>query len=165
MSSFSKKLNENNQFIIAIKVITCPTVEQYEDGTARKLMINATTRRALVDTGATNSCISQEYADKLKLIPIGKSSITTAGADCEVNRYKVDFAIPVTTTALQPTQGNGKDDTAPIIIGEEYWAHAQHKVNSIPSINRDRGFDFILGMDILSKMHITMFNKEIIMSF
>lgn len=165
MSSFNKKLNENAQFIIAIKVIKCPTAKEYRNGAAQDLIVSADSKRALIDTGASNTCISQEYADELQLIPIGKSSITTAGNNCEVSRYKIDFAIPVATTALQTTEKDGKKITKPIVIGEEHWAHAQHKIHSITSIGKDRGFDVILGMDILSKMHITMFNSEIIMSF
>ena len=165
MSSFNKKLNENMQFIIAIKVIKCPTAEEHRNGVAQNLIINTDPKRALIDTGATNTCISQEYANELQLIPIGKTSIRTAGNNCYVNRYKIDFAIPVARTALQTTEKDGKKITEEIIIGEEHWAHAQHKIHSIPAIGKDRGFDVILGMDILSKMHITMFNSEIIMSF
>lgn len=165
MSSFNKKLNNSAQFIIAIKVIKSPTVEEYKNGRAQNLIISANPKRALIDTGASNTCIAQEYADELELIPIGKSSITTAGNNCDVSRYKIDFAIPVATTALQTTEKDGKKSAEQIIIGEEHWAHAQHKIHSIPSIGKDRGFDVILGMDILYKMHITMFNGEIIMSF
>ena len=163
MSSFNKKLNNSNQFIIAIKVIKSPTIEEYKNGTAQKLITLTKSKRALIDTGATHTCISQEYADELQLIPIGKLSITTASNDCEVKRYKIDFAIPV--TALRTTEKDGKKNSEEIIIDEVHWAHSQHKIHSIPSIGRDRGYDIILGMDILSKMHITMFNKQIIMSF
>ena len=72
--------------------------------------------------------------------------------------------IPV-ITALRTTEKEGKKDSEEFIIDEAHWAHSQHKIHSIPSIGRDRGYDIILGMDILSKMHITMFNKQIIMSF
>lgn len=54
MSSFNKKLNNNSQFIIAIKVIKCPTAEEYKDGTAQNLIISADSKRALIDTGASN---------------------------------------------------------------------------------------------------------------
>lgn len=165
MSSFSKKLNNSAQFIIAIKVIKSPTSEEYKNGVAQNLITNVNPKRALIDTGASNTCIAQEYADELQLIPIGKSSITTAGSNCEVSRYKIDFAIPVATTALQAIEKDGKKSTEQIIIGEEHWAHIQHKIHSIPPIGKDRGFDIILGMDILFKMHITMFDGEIIMSF
>ena len=92
MSSFNKKLNDINQFIIAIKVIKSPTIEEYKNGTAQKLITLTKSKRALIDTGATHTCISQEYADELQLIPIGKLSITTASNDCGVKRYKIDYS-------------------------------------------------------------------------
>ena len=165
MSSFNKKLNQNNQFIIGVKVIKCLTEKQYKDGTAQNLIISNKPRRALIDTGASSTCICQEYADELQLIAIGQSTIMTADDECDVNRYKIDLAIPVATTSLRPTEENGKKGVGQIIIDEKHWTHFQYNIHSIPSVNRDRGFDLILGMDILSRMHITMFNGDIIMSF
>ena len=89
----------------------------------------------------------------------------TAGNPCQVNKYKVDFAIPVENTKLTPIKEKSKKNEKLILIDVEHWVHAQHKILSIPSINQDRGFDFIIGMDILSKMHITIFNRQVIMSF
>ena len=132
MSSFNKKLNNSNQFIIAIKVIKSPTIEEYKNGTAQKLITLAKSKRALIDTGANNTCISQECADELQLISIGNLLITTASNNCNVNRYKIDFAIPV-ITALRTTEKEGKKDSEEFIINEAHWAHAQHKIHSIPS--------------------------------
>ncbi len=165
MSSFNQSLNQKSQFIIAVKVIKCPTDEQYINEEAQALITGAKPRRALIDTGATNTCITQEFVDELGLIPVAQQSMMTAGEPCEVNQYQVDIAIPVTTTALQAVKENGKETMRIIPIGEENWGHAQHKVNAIPSVGKDRGFEVILGMDILSKMHITMFAGQIIMSF
>ena len=168
MSSFSQTLNDKGQFIIVIKVIKSPTDEQYQDGTAQGLIIDANPKRALIDTGASSTCIAQECADELELITIGKTSVITASGDCEVDRYTVDLAIPVSQTMLRPViREDGNREVEEVVIDETYWAHVQHRIHSIPAIgkDRDRGFDVILGMDILSKMHITMFNREIIVSF
>ncbi|SMN00674.1 expression validated by proteogenomic mapping: 2 unique peptides covering 8.1% of sequence [uncultured Candidatus Thioglobus sp.] len=166
MSSFNQTLNKNKQFIIAIKVVKSSKSDGYSNTEAQKLIIDAPIKRALIDTGASNTCIAQECADELELVPIGKSTITTASSNCDVNNYIVDFAIPVTTTALQPVKASDKQDGfVEQVVAEEHWAHAQRNIHSIPTIGRDRGFDVILGMDILSKMHITMFNEAIIMSF
>ena len=168
MSSFNQTLNDKSQFIITIKVIKSPTDEQYQDGTAQRLIIDAKPKRALIDTGASSTCIVQECVDELGLIPIGKTSITTASSYCEVDRYMVDLAIPVTQTALIPVEKDDGNRDAELVAGEtHWWAHIQYRIHSIPAIGKDhdRGFDIILGMDILSKMHITMFNGEIIMSF
>ena len=164
MSLFNQSLNDKNQFIIAIKVTKSHKPEEYEKGIAQ--IISASSKRALIDTGASNTCISQEYADDLSLIPIGKAQISTAGDNCDVSLYIIDLAIPVATTLLMPIEKeDGKKSFESIGIDETHWAHTQHRVFSIPAIGKDRGFDVILGMDILSKMHITMFGNQIIMSF
>lgn len=161
MSSFNQNLNDYNQIIIAIKVVKSYFSEEYLSDKAQQLLIEVSSKRALIDTGASNTCISQECADELELTSIGKATITTASGYCDVDRYIIDFAIPVTTTVLKTIKKDGGDNG----FEEDYWAHAQQSVNSIPAIGMDRGFDVILGMDVLYKMHITMFNKHIIMSF
>lgn len=46
------------------------------------------------DTGATGSCITQRVVDDLKLIPIGKTQISTANGLKMVNTYLVDIGLP-----------------------------------------------------------------------
>jgi len=166
MSSFSANLNNKRQFIIVVKVIKSPEPEAYKEGKAQELFAKKESKRALIDTGASTTCISQEYADELGLIPIALRNLITASDICQVNVYKVDIAIPVAVTALQPVKKkDGKTSIEQVVIREDNWAHLQHKVHSVPSIGKDRGYDVILGMDILSQMHITIFNKQIVMSF
>ncbi len=125
MSSFNQDLNSSNQFIISIKVVKSSKAEEYSDGKAQQLIIDANFKRALIDTGASNTCISQECADELGLIPIGKTTITTASNNCDVNRYIIDLAIPVATTVLKPIKkDDGEEGFEQVIIGEEHWAHA-----------------------------------------
>ena len=126
-------------------------------------MANAKPRGALVDTGATQTSIVQELADELHLMSRGQSTIMTAGSPCEAYQYQVDLAIPITEAVLQPTEKEGEVKIIP--IGEEYWAHVKREVSSLPSIDEDRGFDALLGMDILAQMHITIVGGKIIMSF
>ncbi len=165
MSSFNQDLNDKNQFIIRVKVVKSTVEKIPKNGEPSNLIIAANPKGALIDTGASNTCITQEYAKELQLIPISKTSITTAGPDCEANIYKIDLAIPVLMTKLRPVNKDGKQAIKPVVIGEEYWAHTEHKVLEITKSNKDRGFDVILGMDILNQMHITMFGGQIIMSF
>lgn len=166
MSSFSTVLNNKGQFIIVVKVIKSPEPKAYKERKAQELFAKKESKRALIDTGASNTCISQECAEELGLIPIAMENLTTASDVCQVNVYKVDIAIPVAITTLQPVKKkDGKTSIEQVVIREDNWAHLQHKVHSVPSIGKDRGFDVILGMDILSQMHITILNNRIIMSF
>ena len=59
---------------------------------------------ALVDTGATGSCVSKKIANKLGILPIGKTQMTTASGIVESNVYCVNLHIPVldgNTTAIR----------------------------------------------------------------
>lgn len=50
--------------------------------------------RALWDTGATHTCITEEIAKELKLIPVSKRDINTAGGVKTANVYVVDIQLP-----------------------------------------------------------------------
>ena len=50
--------------------------------------------RALWDTGATNTCISEETAKKLAMIPTGKINIKTPSGTKEKYTYMVNIALP-----------------------------------------------------------------------
>jgi hypothetical protein len=50
--------------------------------------------RGIWDTGATASCINQKIVDDLKLIPLGKTEISTANGLKDVNTYLIDIGLP-----------------------------------------------------------------------
>lgn len=47
---------------------------------------------ALVDTGASRTCIAQSVAEGLGIDPVGKGRMHTAGGSTAVNMYQVRFA-------------------------------------------------------------------------
>ncbi len=166
MPSFSKPLNSHGQFLIAVKITKSQVAESKDKNSVIANLVRSPIRRALIDTGATKTCISQECADDLGLFPVGMAEMQTAADTRQVDQYLIDFAIPVVKTALKESKkedGSRSFETIP--IGEENWAHIEHKVNALPPSGKGRGFDMLLGMDILSKMHITIFGGNIIMSF
>lgn len=62
---------------------------------------------ALVDTGASETCISREVAKELQLQPSGKIDMNTAGGVVAVNVYDVQLAILLgsrSDAAGSPTQ-------------------------------------------------------------
>ena len=67
-------------------------------------MDNCAQANALVDTGATRSCVSQRIADKLKVAPIDKKHVQTAGGVFPKNVYRINFHIPIYYKASS-TQG------------------------------------------------------------
>ena len=50
--------------------------------------------RALWDTGASRTCISDDVANKLALIPTGRQTINTPSGSKIVNTYLVDIVLP-----------------------------------------------------------------------
>ena len=95
------------------------------------------------DTGATSSVITQEVADKLGLIPSGRTTVNTASETGHVtDTYLVDIYL--------------KNDLR--IQGVEVT------VGTIDTIN---GFDCLIGMDIitLGDFSITNYKGETCMSF
>lgn len=98
------------------------------------------TTTALWDTGATNSCISDEVAKKLSLIPTKKKNIVTPSGMKEVSTYFVDLILP-NRVCINNVEVNGSE------IGKQ-----------------DLGV--LIGMDIITLGDFSLSNKgETIFSF
>lgn len=54
--------------------------------------------RSLWDTGATGTCISQEIAEELSLVPRGKTIINTPSGQRVSNTYLIDLVLPNNVT-------------------------------------------------------------------
>lgn len=102
-----------------------------------KMFINA---KALVDTGASRSCISRNFAENTKLISFTMIESLTAQGSHVVPVYQINLVLPNNVMFVD-----------------------------LPSVEFSGGsdFDFIIGMDILSKgdMSITNANSEMVFSF
>lgn len=83
----------------------------------------------LLDTGATNSCISSEVVRRLQLEPIGKRSIHTAAGESVVNNYSVSVVVFL------------ESDPATVLC--------QH-VNAA-EFTPSPGLDVLIGLDIISQ--------------
>ena len=55
---------------------------------------------ALIDTGATSTCITSSVADKIGLKPIGKRQMASATHRTEVNSYQVRVILPFGDTGI-----------------------------------------------------------------
>ena len=62
--------------------------------TKKNNKVNFISGKALWDTGATVSVITPEFAKKLKLIPIGKTTVLGINSKEEVNKYLIDIILP-----------------------------------------------------------------------
>jgi hypothetical protein len=103
----------------------------------RKLLINA---KALVDTGASGFCVSRDFAKSSRRAAFTMTEVLTAKGSDIVPAYHLDLLLPNNVMFV-----------------------------NIPSVEfaGGRDFDFILGMDILSKgdVAITNANNEMVFSF
>jgi predicted aspartyl protease len=135
--AFTYRIPQNHQhaIVIGIKVGIPLPVENAPAG--KKLLIDA---KALVDTGASGSCISQRFAESAKLISFTMTESFTAQGSHFVPVYRIDLLLPNNVMFI-----------------------------NLPSVGfaGRRDFDFILGMDILSKgdIAITNANNEMMFSF
>ena len=90
--------------------------------------------KALIDTGATNTCISPKIIEDLSLIPEGKRPVLTATHETSANLFHVSFYIPIAAQI-------GKD--------LRFDAHETSNVE-VTEIMQPNNFDVLLGMDILA---------------
>lgn len=161
MSSFNQQINRFGQFIIVARVCAPTRSKEEFDNTFK----HAKGYRALVDTGATGCCISKQVVTDLALKPYTKKTISTAGKPYISSVYAVDLAISVTQTALRPErQKDGGVVLKEHSMGETSMTFQQVTVFEVPDVGADRGFDVILGMDVLMHLHITIFSGQIIIS-
>ena len=110
--------------------------------------------RALLDTGAQTTGISQKVVDALGLVSDGWATVAGAhGEPKETPTFTVDIHLPISEMvdspdgAMQNTFSRGIGSMEVTLLG----------------LN-NAGFDVLLGMDFLSSFHITVFNGTFIIS-
>lgn len=96
--------------------------------------------KALWDTGASKSSISQRIVDDLSLIPIGKNNVSTANGVVPVNTYFVDIGLPngMTVKNVSVTCCNLGEDID-VLIGMDIIRHGDF---SITNVNNKTTFSF-----------------------
>ena len=161
MPSFNQKINNNGQFIVKVKVfLPCDNEHDYN-----RYANNANSYLALVDTGANTCSISEKIVTDLELKPHSQRSIMTAGKPHDSFVYLAGLTVPVANTALQYQKlQDGSTILQPVVVSESSAGFSAIQVTSFPDVGVARGFDLILGMDMLLGYHITIHNGIIIIS-
>ena len=100
--------------------------------------------QALVDTGATQSCITPSTARELGLVSMGMVNMITGGGAVSVNRYHANITLSSGVT-IENLSLNELNELA----------------------TGDHGFDAIIGMDILTlgDASLTTFEGKTVFSF
>ena len=161
MPSFNLRINDLGQFIILVKVFP-PSQNKLDYDQS---LSEAKSYPALVDTGANTCSISEKVVTNLYLKPYGKQEIMTAGELHRTFVYMVGIAVPVTNAVFRSErQPNGSTITKAVPISEASTGLPRVKVTSFPDVGKERGFDLILGMNMLMPYHITIHNGDMIIS-
>lgn len=105
--------------------------------------------RALVDTGATKTCVSKRVVDKLGLDAKGKQMMNSASDLAEVNEYRIHLTIPT------------KDSEYPTEIKTEHWINR----SVMELLNPSGGYDILLGMDILERCNLFIARGDFFLSY
>jgi len=125
---------KDNQAVIKVTVGDPNTLEQ----------VNG--YEALVDTGAQNTLVSSKIIHDLQLLPIGSDVIRTIGGDTiPTNIYHTNVSIPI--------QLSSND-----VVGTGFSIDVALLPFQPPN------FDVLLGMDFISKFHITSWGNQMILS-
>lgn len=105
---------------------------------------------ALIDTGSTNTGVTQRVVDALGADQIGVEEIWHANGELLTTpSYRVVVGIPITTSL-------DSGETHTYVSGESLI------VDLIP--DQLDGVDIILGMDLLRSFHITAYGSQCIIS-
>jgi gag-polyprotein putative aspartyl protease len=101
--------------------------------------------KALFDTGAQVTCISQRVADKLQLIPRGRGRIVSASETKETNTYV--FYVGFVMTAAPAAAAGGYSGQMNVFgLFEGLEIHAED----------DDDVDVLIGMDVLARGNFTV---------
>jgi hypothetical protein len=107
---------------------------------------------ALLDTGASSTCVSRKVVEEVGLRPTGKMPVIGVHGSTPTNTYQftVGFIVP-----------QGQDATGALLADLTMFA-----VDGIEFANVGCGFDVLLGRDVLCRGQFTMtFNGQFVICF
>jgi hypothetical protein len=107
---------------------------------------------ALIDTGASSTCISQKVVSDVGLNPTGKMPVVGVHGSTPTNTYQftVGFIIP-----------QGQDPTGALVANITLFP-----VDGIEFANTGCGFDVLLGRDVLCRGQFSLtFNGQFVICF
>jgi hypothetical protein len=104
------------------------------------------TVRALVDTGATSTCISKNVAREVEFEPVGKVQVHGVGGLVSHNSYLFHIAFPFQMA------GQLSPNLPPPNAGQvQASLHVLEKlIQGFEFDNASAGFDVLLGMDVIA---------------
>lgn len=139
--------HNGSQLFLIVAIIPSqsgPSIAAAPEGDVYAGPISALT--ALVDTGATTTCLSRDIAKALNFQPVGKTQVHGVGGLVDHNRYLFYVGFPVGMTT-QPVSG------LPPPTPGQFTANVHILSKLIQGSEFDGGnapFQVLLGMDVIS---------------
>ncbi|MYE38434.1 MAG: hypothetical protein F4X82_02875 [Candidatus Spechtbacteria bacterium SB0662_bin_43] len=155
MPYFTTELKDD-RFLIKSWIEGISRVEQIELDLNKRVdldtdqnAIKLKTIEGLIDTGATHSCITEEVASELEIPVLTRNMIGTAGNDTLCSFYKAILYIPIQSSVDKKMHYFAKTGT----------------FAGLPEQKKHRGYDCIIGMDILSHFTFQYANGQLTMGW
>lgn len=145
MPTFKGSLNQDNQIMIKVWV----------DKSKKGLQ----SYKGLVDTGASHTCISKKVVDDFNLDPEGQRLVSTPTGDVPVFLYSINFYLAISKTSWYINK-QGLRRKKP---KTSWFTKKNLEVSMLKNENID--FDVLIGMDVVSKLSLNIFNKDFYISF
>lgn len=133
--------NPNVGAIIQIAILPIDLI-QNSDGSPKPPPQNIPFFNALIDTGASCTCVSANAAQQAKLVPTGKAPMAGATGSTAKNKYAFGAGFMI----------NAKQDASGAVGGDLFLM----QVNGMEFDNHGGTFDVLLGRDIICKGVFTM---------
>ena len=121
--AFTEKSDKIEKVLITKCYVSEPVFEWYPD-------LPFTEFRALWDTGATFSSISNRVATQLKLIPVSEITIYHALGQGVVNEYDIGIILPNKLLIPYITVGEGKFSDIDVLIGMDIISQGDFSVSN-----------------------------------
>ncbi len=154
MPSF-KSIPINDQCIVNVVV-----TQVFDEKTKIEVgELQKNTYRALIDTGAQKTCISENIAHKLSLVSKGKSRMASASEVTSSNTYHIDLYIPI-SQEQSVMQG---EKLVGVMQDLNLRKHTKLSVSEIKSFSPN--FDLLLGMDVLKQCIFIFSHNEFVLGY
>ena len=156
MPSLSKKIAPNLQPLCNVYIGQFVISKTEPSSQIKNLLKN--NYMALIDTGANHSCITDKVAQQLKLKPIANIELRNTSGTVIAPVYEICLYIPSAIDKKQNANG--------IVEQTVNMKHFEnHRVIEIKHHNDNNSFDIIIGMDIITKGHLTIVSDMLHFSY
>ena len=148
MPSFSLALHPELQLPIC-DIFVYREIQTHEEFARLKDEIIRNHFKALIDTGANRSCVSDRLAKQLQLESVANDSTVNVAGRVVVPVYEVSLFLPAPRQAVARSAASGGDE------GTDVRPFLKQRVSQM-KYTEGNIFDVIIGTDIITQGHLTV---------